>query len=395
MSDRSAARPSLLLATSIPYWRQRRGSDQRIASLVRALSSASWDVTTFYVSEAPADLRNAFDKEAFGALIEADAPLPADYYVADPPLSRFTNHGVFQQFGSIARAARPDVVLIEYIELSYLADALPTDVRNSATLAIDTHDVMHQRFERFAEVGRPHWVKISRDEEAAALTPFDIVIAISEEDARQFTSMCPGADVVTALHAVDMPDLPVPAADESAVRFGFLGVGSQPNIDAAGYLLREVWPSVYAQHEDCLLTIAGEVGNRVRATAEDCPGVVLTGEVPSLDSFYRTVDVVLNPVSFGGGLKIKNVEALAHACALVTSPIGAEGLGGAPDDDFLLATDRLEWIRHACALAKDQSLRARLGAAGRTLAERRFSSSAAYGPLLSALAKPSSMRASA
>lgn len=394
MSERSPSGRTILLATSIPYWRQRRGSDQRVASLVSALVAAGWKVTTFYVNVAGDELRKAFDADRFGELVEANEKLPPDYYVADPPLSRFTNHALFQQFGRIARASRPDVVLIEYIELAYLTDALPTDVRAGAVLAIDTHDVMHRRYERFAEVGRPHWVKISRAEEAAALAPFDVVVAISEEDAAELSSMRPDGAVVTAHHAVEMPEIARRSA-EGDVRFGFLGVGSQPNIDAAGYLLREVWPGVRERCADCTLAIAGEVCERVRYLAEECEGVTLAGEVASLEAFYSRIDAVLNPVAFGGGLKIKNVEALAHACALVTTDVGAEGLGGEPARDYLLAQDRAQWIDHALAIASNKAIRQRLATNGRALAERRFSPANAYADLLEALTPSHAMRATA
>jgi glycosyltransferase involved in cell wall biosynthesis len=394
MSERSPSGRTLLLATSIPYWRRRRGSDQRIASLVSALVKAGWKVTTFYVNVANEALRESFDAGQFGELIEANEKLPPDYYVADPPLSRFTNHTLIQQFGRIARASRPDVVLIEYIELAYLADALPTDVRTNAVLAIDTHDVMHRRYERFAEVGRPHWVKISREEEAAALAPFDVVVAISEEDAAELSSMRPDGAVVTARHAVEMPEIARRNADGD-VRFGFLGVGSQPNIDAAGYLLREVWPGVRERCSDCALTIAGEVCERVRYIAEGCEGVTLAGEVASLDAFYSRIDAVLNPVAFGGGLKIKNVEALAHACALVTTDVGAEGLGGEAGRGYLLASDRTQWVDHALAIAADTALRERLATNGRRLAEARFSPVSAYADFLDALTPTVAMRATA
>ena len=50
------------------------------------------------------------------------------------------------------------------------------------------------------------------------------------------------------------------------------------------------------------------------------------GRVPDLEPHYRQAAVVINPVPYGSGLKIKSVEALAFGKCLVTSQAGVSGL---------------------------------------------------------------------
>ena len=58
-------------------------------------------------------------------------------------------------------------------------------------------------------------------------------------------------------------------------------------------------------------------------------GVLSIGPVETIDVFWPNIDIAINPIRFGSGLKIKNVEALAYGLPLLTTPIGAEGLEAA------------------------------------------------------------------
>lgn len=379
----------LLMATSIPFWRKTRGSEQRIAALIDAIEIDGWDVSVFFLSNASIDDRRLFAEGCSGVLLDRETPLPDDYYIADPPLSRFTNNAIRAEFLSHVRSIKPYVALIQYIELAYLVDDLPADLRRSTCLAIDTHDVMHQRCARFASADEPHWVQIDRNEEAKALRKFDLVIAIQDHDALALQSMAPDAQVITAHHAVVAKTKGASTHNDGAVRFGFLGVGNAPNIRSATFLLKEVWPQVYAQvGDEARLVLAGAVCAAVSDLASNMHGVEPLGEIDSIATFYDSIDVVLNPVTFGGGLKIKNVEALAHGVPLVTTATGSEGLGGRAGDSYLLADSAETWARECLSLTRNASLRQRIGNAGQRLSKERFHPDTAYSDLFAALSKP-------
>lgn len=64
----------------------------------------------------------------------------------------------------------------------------------------------------------------------------------------------------------------------------------------------------------------------VEALAED--GVIVTGYVDdaSLLSFYEASRVVVAPLRFGAGVKLKVLEAMAYGVPIVTTSVGAQGL---------------------------------------------------------------------
>ena len=107
----------------------------------------------------------------------------------------------------------------------------------------------------------------------------------------------------------------------------------------------------------------------------------MIGYVDDLDALYAETDIVVNPVTFGGGLKIKCVEALAHGKPLITSPVGAEGIEKGANKAFIVCTSPAETVEQLNALIEDPERRRELATSARAFAEQHFSVQAAYGPL--------------
>lgn len=97
------------------------------------------------------------------------------------------------------------------------------------------------------------------------------------------------------------------------------------------------------------------------------PGVRWLGRVPSASDFLRELGVLLYPLTAGGGVKVKVLEALALGIPVVSTREGAEGLVEqrgvvVEEDDELLASatvallDDLPARRGAGAQARENFL---------------------------------------
>jgi glycosyltransferase involved in cell wall biosynthesis len=71
-------------------------------------------------------------------------------------------------------------------------------------------------------------------------------------------------------------------------------------------------------------------------TSED---VVLTGRVPDIEAELARADVVVVPIRFGGGTRIKILEAFAHRIPVVSTSVGCEGLEVSNGEHVLIADD--------------------------------------------------------
>ncbi len=263
------------------------------------------------------------------------------------------------RFAEVVGVFRPNAIIFEYIKMAYLIEALTTNERARIKCLIDTHDVLHLRAEQFFANGFPHWLRIDRAEESQVLQNFDAVMAIQDEEAETFRNMLEDKiEVITVGHAVEWADesrLDESPATEapSRITIGYIGSKNFSNWQAIRDFLNFAWPTVMARHqESCELVIAGaicdwfdrdadgqiefgtgspsrDLGDHGATGATTCNAVRnvrLLGRIDHVETFYKEIDVMINPVKFGTGLKIKNAESLRYGKLLITTLNGFVGM---------------------------------------------------------------------
>lgn len=181
-----------------------------------------------------------------------------------------------------------------------------------------------------------------------------------------------------------MPPHPVdcrPAALRAAAScIVYIASEYSPNVDAIRHFLAECWPEIQSKHS-VTMNIYGNVCQHL----ETVSGVCLKGFVPDLTTVYAEADIVINPVRFGAGLKIKNLEALGSGLPLVTTSHGARGLEEGAGTAFLTADSPKDFARAVSELLSDAAMRRRLGSEALQLVRKQFSADTCFQPLLDAL----------
>ena len=137
-------------------------------------------------------------------------------------LSSYHWEWVLNPFKQLVAQLQPNIIVFEYIKMTQLCAVLTDTDRRNIRCIIDTHDVMHKRFEAFNNYGYDHWLEIDRAEEAAALRHFDLVMAIQASEADIFRGMLSDTQVITVGHTIDAPDCDgsCAAANKSFALFG-------------------------------------------------------------------------------------------------------------------------------------------------------------------------------
>lgn len=371
--------PRLLLVTDIPFWRGVLGNHARIAALAGA-AAAQFDLDLFFCGAMdPAEHEAA--RRAIGARGRIFTPLaapPADLPKGLTPFERGQADPALLAALEAHLARHPaHAVMVQYVRLSYLRQA-----RGMPALTIlDTHDVMSLRAENFRHFDRAHFLEIGAPEELRILSAFAVILAIQPDEARWLDANLRGR-VICAPHAVAARPRAWGSAG-STLRIGFLGGDSPMNRDGARWLLDQVWPAIAP------LGAALHIAGGVCAGLPDRPGVTLHGEVPDHHAFLDTLDIAVNPVAYGGGLKIKTVEYLRHGLPSVLTAEALTGIVGGANEAYALATDRAAFVAALAALVSDAGLRARMGEAAFALGARLFGPETLDGPMrsLAALAR--------
>lgn len=145
-----------------------------------------------------------------------------------------------------------------------------------------------------------------------------------------------------------------------------------PNVNAANFLVEQVWPRVYQVMPEARLIIAGKSPSNIRSYDVGAPGVEFTGFVDDLDALYRRTRVVCCPIFSGGGTRVKMIEAAAYGKPIVATRLGAEGLEMYDGREFLMR-DEPQLFAEACLdLLRNLTLCEQLGAAARAGAIRYY-----------------------
>ena len=307
-----------------------------------------------------------------------------------PPVGR--HHGVDEwwdpaldaQLEFLCRRRAYDVMLVNYVFLSRaLLHGAPRCRR-----VLDTHDCLSGRRELFERHGAaPEFFFTTEAEEARGLGRADIVLAIKQSEAERFRQM-------TARRVITLPFYPRrgtrrrPARGaldaREKLRVGFIGADNSVNaINLAAFLTRlAIWQRVYLPHLEMI--VAGNVCRRIAAPPEF---VTLLGRVEDARSFYDAIDVVVAPLAFSTGLKIKVAEALGRGLPVVATADAFDGF--APADPY----HSLQDIDAVCAalvsLAADRNRLVRLARATAAVAvASRKIVAAGVAALRSALGEP-------
>ena len=148
-----------------------------------------------------------------------------------------------------------------------------------------------------------------------------------------------------------------------------------PNINAANFLIEQVWPQVLQAMPTARLIIGGKEPHHIRSYDKGVPGVEFTGFVDDLDALYRRSRVVCCPIFSGGGTRIKMIEAAAYGKPIVATHIGVEGLEMTDGQEFLLRNHPQEFAEACLELLRNDALCDRLGNAARSVAIQHYNRS--------------------
>jgi GT2 family glycosyltransferase/glycosyltransferase involved in cell wall biosynthesis len=224
-------------------------------------------------------------------------------------------------------------------------------------ILIDTVDIHFVREAREAQLSKdPEALKraaATKQAELAIYSRADALITVTEQDWLHIQSYLPEKPhfVIPNIHHV--PDNPV-----SITRSGLIFVGNfnhGPNPDAVRYFLGEIFPLVKnALPEITLRVVGNNPPDDIKALGND--DVIVTGYVPSVEPYLQKARVSVAPLRYGAGMKGKIGEAMANGLPVVTTSVGAEGIGLVHGETALIADTPAEFAEHIVRLCSDDSL---------------------------------------
>jgi polysaccharide biosynthesis protein PslH len=202
------------------------------------------------------------------------------------------------------------------------------------------------------------------------------VLAVSESNREFFGRYVGSAEKVTLLPTGVDTDYFRPSPDAPRDR-SLVFTGSMdwvPNHDAMEYFYQVILPLIRSQEPTVEIWMVGRnpPTSLLRLVEKD-PKVHVTGLVEDVRPFMNRSSIYVLPMRTGSGTRLKVLEAMASGKAIVSTPIGAEGLSVTDGENIVLAGSPREFAKSVVALIRNSDLRHRLEVNARALAERGLS----------------------
>ncbi|MBX7123997.1 MAG: glycosyltransferase family 4 protein [Opitutaceae bacterium] len=288
----------------------------------------------------------------------------------------YRTNGMSAALRQVVEEFSPDVVVLQFPVMAHYV----TQLAGTMTV-MDVQDVFSvSRFRAYrAARGRLDrmkrlWTWLAWQHYEAHFYPrFDHVLAISPQDEAAVSIICPETSVSTSAVAFEVSPSRQAAEYDDLHDIVMAGnFGHPPNLDGLTFFVDHVVPLILREVPDVSIRIAGRGLPESVATGAP-PAVRFEGFVPDIRAFFSGARVAVTPVRFGGGVKIKTVEAMSCGAPVVATPVGAEGIGATDGHDILIEADAADFASSVIKLLRDSRLASEIGENGRRLIAQNFS----------------------
>lgn len=199
------------------------------------------------------------------------------------------------------------------------------------------------------------------------------VVAMSDSDRNQMKSLSPGLSIDIVPNGIDANYFLAKKKEEvSPPRVLYVGNFTWlQNIEAVEDLVNKVWPKIKKEVTEAKLWIVGMhmTGYIKNLMSKD---IEVTEGIPDIRDAYRKSTVLVTPIRGPGGTRLKILEAMASALPVVTTTVGAEGLGVENGQEALITDNLEDLVKSAVRVLRNSKLAKELGDTGRKFVEKNY-----------------------
>ena len=286
--------------------------------------------------------------------------------------------------GRMSRAIA-DALRTKDVALAH-GDSLPSGqyLRDlSCPTLLTNHNVEHLRLSSYARIQTSHLMRfayqiqarLTKRYERTLLLEIHNCVVVSESDRQELARLAPGIHLFVVPNGTDA-SRPVLAAppDGSKTAIWVGGMNDEYNREAVLYFAKDILPIIRAQIPDFRWRVVGRdpPPGLVKMAALAESGIELVGFADDLGQHYSDSAIAIVPLTSGGGTKLKTLEAMAMGRAIVTTPIGAEGIPVSDGVTMEIADSPGLFAAKTIALLRDPGRAARIAAAARALIEQSY-----------------------
>ncbi|MFQ5511649.1 MAG: glycosyltransferase [Candidatus Krumholzibacteriia bacterium] len=295
------------------------------------------------------------------------------YYYLVSILTRRSLKGLYDCPRPFLRAARElsregfDLVIVEYWQLRAMLDLFP---REKCILL--THDIdmlvnrkislLERNLMRKLQAVR-RWL-LEQKEEVRAYRAAAHVWALTERDKLAVESLCRDDTTVEVMpFGLDVDFLLPSGMARNPGEVLFLGhMGALFNRDALDYFVRKIHPLMDELEGLSITIVGGNLPKELEFFALQ-PEVEVVGTVADVRPYLHRAACLVIPLRFGGGLRIRILEAMSAGVPIVCSAAAIAGMPFEAGREFLVAETPAEYAAQVGRVLADGETGARLSEA--------------------------------
>ncbi len=266
-----------------------------------------------------------------------------------------------------------DIVQIETLFMSpYLSTIREL---SQAKIVLRAHNIEHRIWKRVASITKNplkkaylnHLSTTLERYEKNILNAYDGIVPISPVDAPFFIEN--SSKPVLALPTGINPDK-IPAQNNNInpdhALFHIGAMNWMPNEEGIRWFTEHVWPIVHRKLPHLKVHLAGrEMPDWLKKL--EMENVIIEGEVENAYNFIQSKSILIAPLFSGSGIRIKIIESMALAKAVISTSIGAEGINYTHNKNILIANTAEEFASAIEMLYADSETTHKIGLAARDL----------------------------
>jgi len=131
-------------------------------------------------------------------------------------------------------------------------------------------------------------------------------------------------------------------------------MGYPPNIDAAQFIAKDIFPLLLKKNPAATLLIAGATPH-ASVKALQSVNITVSGWMADIRESYALSRIFIAPMRIGTGLQNKLLEAMSMKLPCITSPLANQALGAVVNRDILVGTSAAEYAGHINSLLQEDS----------------------------------------
>ncbi len=134
------------------------------------------------------------------------------------------------------------------------------------------------------------------------------------------------------------------------------------NIDAVNYFIKNIFPEILLKIPRAKFYIIGKYYEKISMMKSK--NIILCGEVSDVKDHFTFYKVFVAPITWGSGIKVKILEAMAAGMPVITTSIGAYGIDAKNNQDIIIENDPIKYAKKTIELLKNTELRDCIGLNG-------------------------------